>query len=92
MSNEILNIAPPPYHTDDPKAWKEWARTIYPRLQPGPFTIPGYVVVDVPDATKWGDGTNFTSIIMVSDETGGLTLAYSDGTNWLRTSDRTAIS
>jgi hypothetical protein len=31
-------------------------------------------------------------VIYVTDETGGATLAFSDGTNWRRTTDRAIIS
>ena len=93
MASQILNIPPPPYSrdiTDD--AWIEWLRAVYPRLQPGPFQLPGYAVANVPPANVWGDGTDFTSLIMVSNETGGLTLAFSDGTNWRRVQDRAIIA
>ena len=35
---------------------------------------------------------NKGQIVYVSDETGGATLAFSDGTNWRRLQDRTVIS
>ena len=47
----------------------------------------GYTVATVPDATKH---TGF--IIFVSDEVGGATIAFSDGTNWRRCQDRAVIS
>ena len=46
-----------------------------------------YTVITVPDATK-----NESQIIYVSDESGGATLAFSDGTNWRRVQDRAIIS
>lgn len=46
-----------------------------------------YTVATVPDATK-----SEQNIIYVSDETGGAVPAFSDGTNWLRATDRTIIS
>lgn len=48
--------------------------------------IPTYTVATVPDAT--------TSIgwIFVSDESGGAVPAFSDGTNWRRSTDRAIIS
>ena len=36
--------------------------------------------------------SNKGQIVYVSDETGGATLAFSDGTNWRRLQDRTVIS
>jgi hypothetical protein len=46
-----------------------------------------YTVATVPDATKCQ-----ACSIMVSDETGGYTMAFSDGANWLRVQDRAIIS
>ena len=46
-----------------------------------------YTVLDVPTASSYQGG-----FIMVSNETGGYTPAFSDGTNWRRTSDRAVIS
>lgn len=50
--------------------------------------IPSYTVATlptVPDVTE-------PSLIFVSDETGGAVPAFSDGTNWLRVTDRTIVS
>ncbi len=52
-----------------------------------PVPLPVYTVVGVPDAE---DYTN--SWIMVSNETGGAVMAFSDGTNWRRSTDRNIIS
>ena len=46
-----------------------------------------YTVATVPDATQ-----NESSIIYISDESGGKTTAFSDGTNWLRSYDRAIVS
>jgi hypothetical protein len=46
-----------------------------------------YTVATVPDATK-----NTGSSIMVTDESGGYTQAFSDGTNWRRVQDRAIIT
>lgn len=51
-------------------------------------TLESYTVGDlptVPDATAPG-------LIFVSDETGGAVVAFSDGTNWRRVTDRTIVS
>lgn len=53
----------------------------------GPVIVPSYTVVGVPTASSWAQG-----IIYVSDETGGAVLAFSDGTNWRRVTDRAVIS
>lgn len=46
-----------------------------------------FLVADVPDAANWTGG-----IIYVSDETGGATLAFSDGTDWRRVQDRAVVA
>jgi len=52
-----------------------------------PLRVQSVAVADLPAA---GDWTN--SIIYVSNETGGATLAFSDGTNWRRAQDRAVVS
>lgn len=49
-------------------------------------TINEYSVSDLPDAT--GNEKR----IFVTDETGGYTLAFTDGTNWRRVQDRAVVS
>ena len=49
--------------------------------------LPSYTVTTLPDATRYVGG-----IIYVSNETGGATVAFSDGTNWRRVQDRTIVS
>ena len=46
-----------------------------------------YTVATVPAAASWLNG-----VIIVSDETGGRTIATSDGTNWRRVSDGAVVS
>lgn len=53
----------------------------------GPARVKGYTVAAVPAANA-GAG----QIIYVSDEAGGAVLAFSDGTNWRRVTDRAVIS
>ena len=48
--------------------------------------VDSYTVLGAPAATTAGQ------IIFVSNETGGAVLAFSDGTNWRRVTDRTVIS
>ena len=51
------------------------------------ISLPSYAVADVPTASEWTGG-----MIYVSDESGGAVPAFSDGTNWRRTTDRAVIS
>lgn len=53
----------------------------------GAVEVGGYTVATLPTASamQW-------AIIGVSDETGGAVLAFSDGTNWRRVTDRTIVS
>ena len=48
--------------------------------------MPVYAVANVPSAVSAG------MMIFVNDEAGGAILAFSDGTNWRRVSDRAIIS
>ena len=51
------------------------------------FQAPTYTVATVPAAATYPRG-----VIYVSNETGGATLAFSDGTNWRRVQDRSVVS
>ena len=53
----------------------------------GPAPVGNYLVAALPDASASGAG----SIIFVSDETGGPVIAFSDGANWLRSTDRNIV-
>ncbi len=69
-----------------------------------PFGIEGTTVAGLPDAgnhgsinttapsIEAGNPNPFTSLVFVVDETGGPTLAFSDGTNWRRVQDRAIVS
>lgn len=48
--------------------------------------LPSFEVADLPSAAPAGQ------MIYVSDETGGAVVAYSDGTDWRRVTDRTVVS
>lgn len=50
--------------------------------------LPSYTVATVPNAAGVGAGT----LIYVSNETGGATVAFSDATNWRRVQDRAIVS
>lgn len=56
-------------------------------LMLGPLNLAQYLVADVPPAADFTAG-----IIYVSNETGGATVAFSDGTNWRRVQDRVVVS
>lgn len=56
------------------------------RMQ-APSRMKSYAVADLPDATLWEGAT-----IYVSDESGGAVIAFSDGTNWRRVTDRAVVS
>lgn len=51
------------------------------------FQAVSYTVLTVPSAVTYARG-----LIYVSNEAGGATLAFSDGTNWRRVQDRAVIS
>jgi hypothetical protein len=49
-------------------------------------SLPSYTVTTLPSATTAGQ------MIYVSNESGGAVMAFSDGTNWLRVTDRAIVS
>jgi hypothetical protein len=50
-----------------------------------PLATTSYAVADLPDPVAGG-------IIYVSNEAGGAVLAFGDGTNWRRSTDRAIVS
>jgi len=54
----------------------------------GPMRPKSYTVAALPSAITNGAG----AIIFVSDETGGAVLAFSDGTDWRRVTDRAVVA
>lgn len=52
-----------------------------------PLPVMTYTVATLPTASLYAD-----SLITVSNEAGGYTLAFSDGTNWRRVQDRAIVS
>ena len=52
-----------------------------------PLRVATYTVLTLPSAATYAQG-----IIYVSNEAGGATLAFSDGTNWRRVQDRAIVS
>lgn len=94
MTKPILS-APPTYIDDtDSSIWKKWFSKVFERVGAGPFSIQGYLVASLPSASDNGfSGANpFSSIIFISDESGGATIAFSDGTNWRRVTDNAIVS
>lgn len=54
----------------------------------GAIRAGAYTIATLPSASSTGAG----GLIFISDETGGATMAFSDGTNWRRMSDRAIVS
>jgi hypothetical protein len=52
-----------------------------------PFVVMTFTVASLPAAATWTQG-----LVFVSNESGGATLAFSDGTNWRRVQDRAIVS
>ena len=52
-----------------------------------PMQNASYTVSTLPTASLWTGAT-----VYVSDETGGAVMAFSDGTNWRRVTDRAVVS
>jgi hypothetical protein len=52
-----------------------------------PLKLVQYAVADLPAASGYTG-----ALVYVSDETGGATIAFSDGTNWRRVQDRAIAS
>ena len=69
-----------------------WFERLREFLINGPKEIAGYAVADLPDPATYGDGSTYSTLVFVSDETGGAVLAFSDGTNWRRVTDRAIVS
>jgi len=53
-----------------------------------PPKLPSYSVAGLPSASTYGAG----SMVFVGDETGGSVVAFSDGTDWRRMTDRAVVS
>lgn len=96
MPNSV-ELSPPPSFIESglSSEWLRWFETIFERIGNGPFKVRGYEVAALPSASDWASNntTNlFSSIIYVTDESGGSTLAFSDGTNWRRVWDLAVVS
>lgn len=67
--------------------WTRWFDSVY-RVLAGkdPLQLASYTVLTLPPATQPGQ------FIYVSNEAGGAQTAFSDGTNWRRSTDRAIVS
>lgn len=64
-----------------------WVRA----LSKEPAYLPSYTVSTLPSAADWYTSQN-SSMIFVSNESGGAVAAFTDGTNWRRVTDRAIVS
>lgn len=94
-------IAPPPSLVPSglPDIWTKWFRSIGDMLGVFPLKVQAFSVSNLTttelNPARWGNVTPkdaFSSIIFVYDETGGATLAFSDGTDWRRVTDLAIVS
>ncbi len=70
--------------------WLKWFASLYQAvISP---RVPAYTVATLPDPASLGDNTRFSTLVYVSDETGGAVLAYTDGSAWRRVTDRAVVS
>ncbi len=61
-------------------------RSESPQKMNGVVYVDSFAIADLPTADKAG------GVIYISDESGGAVLAFSDGTNWRRVTDRAVAS
>lgn len=69
--------------------WRNWFNALYKAVSSP--RIPAYTVGTLPDADEYASA-DFTTLVYVTDETGGAVLAFSDGTDWRRVTDRAVVS
>ena len=70
---------------------EEFIRQVYDNLT-GITRLRTYEVANLPDAGDFDPEDGGAALIYVSDESGGAVLAFSDGTNWRRVTDRAIVS
>ena len=69
-----------------------WIKQVYENLT-GVNQAKAFAVATLPNPASYDPEVNGrAAYVYVSDESGGATLAFSDGTNWLRVQDRTIVS
>lgn len=82
-----IKVDPPP-RSSNFVDWINWLyRSVYKRIAPGPFFLSSYDVATLPDAAE-SEG----AVVYVSNETGGKVIAFSDGVNWRRVTDRAIVT
>lgn len=82
-----LDLTPPDIESQ-PDRFEKWCTENFLRLSyalKDVLSIPAYTVSTLPSATNYG-------IIQVTDEMDGSVLAFSDGSNWRRVTDRNVVS
>lgn len=89
-----MSLSPAPFgtpmttdHGFTARAWQIWLQNLRNLMGVKPFPLASYTVATLPAAASY---TNHT--VYVSDETGGGTIAFSDGTDWRRVQDRAIVS
>lgn len=92
-----LTLSPPQTNNMDynTRGWFDWFSNLFNRIGEGPFLIQGYSVANLPAVSDWGNigsADPFSALIFIRDETGGATLAFSDGTDWRRVQDRAIVA
>ncbi len=92
-----VNLSPPPNNIQDTnsRGWRDWFRALHSRVGEEGLLIQGYAVASLPTAADFGSTTAanaYSALIFVYDETGGATVAFSDGTNWRRVQDRAIVA
>lgn len=88
-----IDVATPPSEIKEfNQTWIDWLASFQRRFPNGPLLVKALTVAELPAAGAWSDGDTFSAIVLVTDETGGATLAYSDGTDWRRVQDRAIVS
>jgi len=84
-------LPPPPSKvTVFDSQWIRWLSGFYDKSG-AQTTAEGFSVAGLPPANK-SESNKYTRIIYVYDEAGGAVLAFSDGVNWLRVTDRVIVS
>lgn len=68
-----------------------WIKQVYENIA-GIDRLRSYTVANLPDAADFDPEDGGAAMLFVSDEAGGATLAFSDGTNWRRVQDRVVVS
>lgn len=68
--------------------WMRWVLLVTQILAGNrPLQLAAHTVAGLPDAAAWKHCT-----VVVTDEAGGAVTAFSDGTNWRRSTDRAVVS